>query len=74
MHFDIDDLNSRIIKLQGLMNSTLNDIEKLELSRDIKLLKLMVNYVSNDRYYVESMDLPFTEQMDKRNNELVNFF
>lgn len=74
MHFDIDDLNSRIIKLQGLMNSTLNDIEKLELSRDIKLLKLMVNYVSNDRYYVESMDLPFTKQMDKRNNELVNFF
>ena len=74
MRINNSDLHSRIKRLEELMNSTANEVKKLELSRDIRLLKLMLNYTEGTNYEVDSINVLFPNIMNESNKELMNFF
>ena len=46
MHFNVLKLKKRLEKLELLLNSTSDINKKIELSRDIFSLRIMINYVS----------------------------
>lgn len=74
MRINNNDLHSRINRLEELMSSTTSDVKKLELSRDIRLLKLMLNYTEGTNYEVDSINLLFPDIMYNLNKELMVFF
>ena len=55
MRINNNDLHSRVKRLEKLMSSTTNEVKKLELSRDIRLLKLMLNYTEGTNYEINNI-------------------
>ena len=74
MRINNNDLHSRVKRLEELMSSTTNEVKKLELSRDIRLLKLMLNYTEGTNYEINNINLLFPRLMNESNRILVNFF
>lgn len=74
MHFNVVKLEKRLEKLEFLLKST-NDIDrKIELTRDIRSLKIMIAYASGTKKIVVNDDGIFDDSVHKKNVELVNFF
>ena len=73
MHFNVLKLEKRLKKLELLLNST-NDInKKIELSRDIRSLRIMINYVSGCEYKNPEEVKFFDDCLIYKNEELVSF-
>lgn len=74
MRINNNDLHSRFKRLEELMSSTTNEVKKLELSRDIRLLKLVLNYIEGTNYEINNINLLFPRLMNESNRILMNFF
>ena len=73
MHFNVLKLEKRLKKLELLLNST-NDInKKIELSRDIRSLRIMINYVSGCEYKNPEEVKIFDDSLIDKNEELASF-
>ena len=73
MHFNVLKLEKRLKKLELLLNST-NDInKKIELSRDIRSLRIMINYVSGCEYKNPEEEKFFDDSLIDKNEELASF-
>lgn len=73
MHFNIIELEKRLKKLELLRSSVNDATKKIELSRDIRSLKVMINYASRPKYKIVDEKL-FDESMTIKNNETIQFF
>lgn len=74
MHFNISELYSRLEKLESLINSSSSKIKRLEILRDIKLIKMILNYVDSTNYDISDINNLFVSAMDERNKVLIDFF
>ena len=48
MHFDINELKSRLILLEELLNSTDDKYKKIEIFNDINKIKYLIRYIINN--------------------------
>lgn len=74
MRINNNDLHSRVKRLEKLMSSTTNEVKKLELCRDIRLLKLMLNYTEGTNYEINNINLLFPRLISESNRGLMHFF
>lgn len=74
MHFNVLELNKRLKKLESLLVSTTDVNRRIELSRDIRSLKVLINYVSGSKYIISTSEKNFDESVLDKNNELIEFF
>lgn len=72
MHFNVLKLKKRLEKLELLLNSTSDINKKIELSRDIFSLRIMINYVSGSEYKNPEKEKFFDDCLIDKNEELVS--
>lgn len=72
MHFNVLKLEKRLEKLELLLNSTSDINKKIELSRDISSLRIMINYVSGFEYKNPEKEKFFDDCLIDKNEELAS--
>ena len=72
MHFNVLKLEKRLEKLELLLNSTSDINKKIELSRDISSLRIMINYVSGSEYENPEKEKFFDDCLIDKNKELAS--
>ena len=51
MHFDINELKSRLILLEELLNSTDDKYKKIEIFNDINKIKYLIRYIDKNALF-----------------------
>lgn len=74
MHFDVIKLNDRLNKLQELLSKTSDKNRTIELKRDIMMIKMMLAYVTSQKYDINLKEEIYDESYGVIMEELSYFF
>lgn len=74
MHINVEEVKKRLSKLEKLLMNAKGEDERLNYSRDISTLKIILSYLSDEKY-TDFFDVGmYGKYTDIKNNEAINFF
>lgn len=74
MHINVEEVKKRLNKLESLLKNAKGEEEKLNYSRDISTLKIILGYLSDEKY-TDFFDVSmYGKYTDLKYNEAISFF